>query len=228
MQLSDAERHYHLAQWDLPKESTKTFASFIAEKMESTSEVADLCCGGGAPTAYLAARFPMAKFLGLDLNDGLIHDAKAKEGVPNLSFGVMDATAPKGVLSDGVVSMHSISWFPRFEMLLGPVLELIKPKWAAFSSLFYEGDISSVNVVTEHTTGREMYYNVYALPAISRFCEERGYELTRAEPFDISFDLERDNPDVMGTYTEVLSSGRRLQISGPLLMPWYNVLIERK
>tara|TARA_B100000768_G_scaffold181492_1_gene204716 strand:+ start:547 stop:756 length:210 start_codon:yes stop_codon:yes gene_type:complete len=51
--------------------------------------------------------------------------------------------------------------------------------------------------------------------------------------FDIDVDIENPtNPDLMSTYTEKLLSKsnegkeKRLQISGPVLMDWKNILIE--
>ena len=101
------------------------------------------------------------------------------------------------------------------------------------TSLFYEGDITCHIEVDEHLKNKKYFYNVYSLPAISRLCLKYGYNLKTFIPFDIDIDIEKpDNLNIMGTYTETIfdkdaSVKKRLQISGPLLMNWYMLLIEK-
>ena len=44
--------------------------------------------------------------------------------------------------------------------------------------------------------------------------------------FDIGIDLEKPPIDVMGTYTEKLDSGKRIQISGAVVMSWKIIRID--
>ena len=55
------------------------------------------------------------------------------------------------------------------------------------------------------------------------FLAERGYTVFRAEPFEIDIDIPKPEHLDMGTYTVKTEDGKRLQISGALLMPWYSV-----
>ena len=71
------------------------------------------------------------------------------------------------------------------------------------------------------------------MPEVARFCAGHGYAVTRDAPFEIGIDLARPaSPDYMGTYTvqaqEAGGVAGRLQISGPLLMNWRFLLIERQ
>lgn len=108
------------------------------------------------------------------------------------------------------------------------------PNFLALTSLFYEGNISCHIEVEEHKKNRKCFYNVYSLPELEVFCEKSGYLLKKFAPFNIDIDLQRpDNMDAMGTYTErIMAQGsgseKRIQISGPLLMNWYMVLIQKK
>jgi hypothetical protein len=110
----------------------------------------------------------------------------------------------------------------------------MNPNWIALTSMFYEGDITCRTEVDEHKRNRKSFYNVYSLPAISRLCEAEGYDLTMSTPFEIDIDIDRPRDlDIMGTYTKRVVSNNankfeRLQISGPLLMSWYMVLIQKR
>ena len=134
---------------------------------------------------------------------------------------------------DGVVSLQTLSWLPDCEAPLVEVFRKLQPGWMALTSLFYPGDITCRIEVEEHKKRKKCFYNVYSLPEISRVCEREGYALTRATRFDIDIDIERPRDmDAMGTYTkrvigDDIDGSHRLQISGPLLMNWYMVLIEK-
>ena len=79
--------------------------------------------------------------------------------------------------------------------------------------------------------------NTYSLKQIDEFCVENGYFLSSWKDFDIDIDIDIEkgaNLDIMGTYTEqILSKSnkkapiKRLQISGPVLMNWKNILLKR-
>ena len=64
-----------------------------------------------------------------------------------------------------------------------------------------------------------------------RLAIKHGYEIVKSDRFDIEIDIPKPtNIDLMGTFTEKVegsSDYQRLQISGPLLMNWYFVLIKR-
>jgi hypothetical protein len=56
---------------------------------------------------------------------------------------------------------------------------------------------------------------------------KEGYDRFDWTPFDIDIDLPKTDYKWMGTYTERLEDGRRLQRSGPILMPWHFVCAAR-
>lgn len=228
--LDETARQYHLAQWRQEKQSTRAFADFIAGELGNSRLVVDLGCGAGACTNYLATKNPSVQFSGVDLSAELIRIATDfGKSTPNLRFMQGDWFSLQPNFYDGAVSLQTLSWLPEFEAPLEQIFSKIKPKWFAATSLFYEGDISCRIEVNEHARGRTSFYNVYSLPAIARFCEQRGYHLTRSAQFHIGIDLEKpSNLDAMGTYTRKTEAGERLQISGPLLMPWHMIMIERQ
>lgn len=132
---------------------------------------------------------------------------------------------------DGVVSLQTLSWLPEMVNPMTQIFEVIKPGWIGLTSLFYEGDISCRIEVFEHSRGRKTFYNVYSLKELNRLAIKYGYEIVKSNRFDIEIDIPKPtNTDLMGTFTEKIegsSDYKRLQISGPLLMNWYFVLIKK-
>jgi SAM-dependent methyltransferase len=233
--LDERAFKYHLSQWDDPKRSTIFFSRFVQDALVGPGQVVDLGCGAGAATAYIAERCPNRSFLGIDLSSELIQVANQlahSKAFKNLSFRTDDwfNLGPYSTV-DGVISLQSISWLPEFETPLEQIFEKISPRWVALSSLFYEGDISCKIEVDEHSRDRQSFYNVYSLPAVARFCARSNYRLSKSAPFHMDIDIPKPaDPDLMGTYTVAVQgtgTPSRLQISGPLLMNWYCVLLER-
>jgi SAM-dependent methyltransferase len=238
-------------------ESTKEFLAFISGNLTESRQVVDLGCGAGATTSYIASKFSGVSFIGIDLDSSLIDLAKKqnpKVTASNVDFhvGNLFEVEDKGLVKlfhesrsdrdkvkendnqeiDGVISLATLSWLDNFEEPIKQIVENIGPQWIGLSSLFYEGEISCVIKVIEHERQKESNYNVYSLKNLDRFVSQFGYKITRYNVFDIGIDLPTPpHKDLMQTYTEkILSENaeiRRIQISGPLLMNWYFVLIER-
>jgi trans-aconitate methyltransferase len=229
MTLSDLDSEtlaYHRRQWERPYESTVAFADFIGPWAAASNSIVDIGCGTGANTVYLAKWF-RARFVGIDSSRELIDEARNHP--TGVTFEVGDAyrlTERFGV--DGVISLQAFSWMPEIEGPLGQICSKIKPRWIAFSSLFYEGDISCHIVVDEPRRPRQSYYNIYSIPRTVACMKMHGYKAARIKPYEIDVDLPKpDNPDLMKTWTLPDEDGRRLQISGPLLLPWYFMCFEK-
>jgi len=217
---------YHSQQVIAPYRSTIAMHAWLKSKgcFLAKTRILDMCCGQGGPTAYLATQEPQCDFMGMDLDEGLIDKAITQD---NLHFRVGDIFAPPldcyGKF-DGVVSFQVLSWLSDVERPLREIGKL-KPKWIAASSLFYDGPISVDRTVHDHESGKHHYYNIYSLPQTQKLLAGMGYETFHSAPFDIDIDLPRPTAG-LGTYTEMTPSGRRLQISGPMLMPWYFILAK--
>jgi hypothetical protein len=107
----------------------------------------------------------------------------------------------------------------------------LAPQWIALTSLFYDGPVSCTIEVTEYDDGLEPhragFYNVYSLPVVIEYMQSNGYPDLVSTPFEIDMDLPKPKKRLMTTYTEKLEDGHRLQVSGPLLMPWYFIAARR-
>jgi ubiquinone/menaquinone biosynthesis C-methylase UbiE len=227
---------YHKQQWKHPKESTKAFSKFFRNELLNSRSVIDLGTGAGAATYYLATEYSKINFIGMDHSDKLLEIAKMmskKFKLRNLSFETGDwfNLDKKSNGIDGVISLQTLSWLSEIEKPMTQIFEVIKPNWIGISSLFYEGDISCQIEVFEHSRNRKSFYNVYSLKELSRLAVLYGYEVVNFERFDIGIDIPKPkNIDLMGTFTEKVEGSldyQRIQISGPLLMNWYFVLLKK-
>ena len=232
-----ASIQYHLNQWDNPKESTKEFEKFISKYLVPGTTIIDIGCGAGAATAYLANKHPEINFIGIDYEKELVElaiDYKSKKNIKNLFFecgDIFNINSKKNI--HGVISLQTISWIDNFEKPLEEIIEKLNPKWISMTGLFYEGDITCRIEVEEFIkNSRKVFYNTYSIPSLNRYCKTLNYEISKYLPFEISIDLIKpNNNDILGTYTEKIIVNeidfKRIQISGPLLMNWYTILINK-
>lgn len=189
----------------------------------------DVGCGAGANTLYLGKKCKESQVVGIDIEKMLIDVEKPK--LPNVTFEQADLyhLDPKFKdLFDGVVSFQTLSWLPDYKKALKSICE-INPKWIIMSALFYEGKINYYIQLEdeEEKGGGEQFYNIYSIPLVRDYLKELGYKKFDYRRFDISIDLAKPSGFEMGTYTEKTEDGRRLQISGALLMPWYFIYSEK-
>jgi ubiquinone/menaquinone biosynthesis C-methylase UbiE len=201
-----------------------------------SQSILDIGAGAGAATYYLAHRNLQADFIGIDYSNEIIDIAKKTSrefNLTNLSFETGDwfNLDKKWAGVGGVISLQTLSWLPEMKNPMTQIFEVIKPDWIGLTSLFYEGDISCRIEVFENIRSRKSFYNVYSLKELNRLAFEYGYEIVKSNRFDIEIDIPKPtNIDLMGTFTEKIggsSDYRRLQISGPLLMNWFFVLIKK-
>jgi ubiquinone/menaquinone biosynthesis C-methylase UbiE len=181
--------------------------------------------------AYLAQRHPETQFTVFDISDKLITIGKKqihKLGLKNVNFLLGDIVTHDFVDSyDCVICLQTLSWLESYQVFLGSMLKKLRPKHLGLTSLFYEGDISAKINITEHQINRKSYYNVYSMPELVRFLSECGYNEVQYLPFEIDIDIPKSREvDRMSTYTLPLdhhSGPQKIQISGPVMMPWYLV-----
>jgi hypothetical protein len=123
-----------------------------------------------------------------------------------------------------VISLQTLSWLPSYQKAIDAITKL-SPKWIALTSLFYDGPVEAKTVITQFgdTTEEDivLHYNTYSIPEVKLYLHERGFTDFKYVRFDMPIDLPRNSDGKMQTYIEKTDDGRRLQVSGPLLLNWY-------
>ncbi len=238
--LAGVDTEYHERQFKEPYRSTVAFCDWLESigymERESHYRIMDLCCGEGANIWYMARRWPRCDFVGIDINTSLVNKGNTflqTAGVKRSLLEVGDIyRLDNKYLSafDGIVSYQTLSWLPDWQQPM-EVMARLDVKWIALSSLFYDGQVECNIEVKTYDSNlslvKESFYNVYALPIVKEFLREKGYTDFFSTPFEIDIDLPDLGKRVMGSYTAKLENGHRLQISGPLLMPWYFIAAKR-
>ena len=233
-------KEYHARQFSKPYPSTVAFCDWLEKigyiRPDSELRILDIGTGQGANIFYMGKRYPNCTFLGMDINDENIsigNQLLNRAGLSNCNLQVGDIYAidEKHISAfDGVMSLQTLNWLPGFEEPLGCIANL-RANWIALISLFYAGEVSCDISVKQYdkdlNSNLDIHYNVYSLPVVERFMLVQDYGEFQFNKFEIDIDLPKPDSRLMTTYTETLEDGRRLQISGPLLMPWYFIGCQR-
>lgn len=194
----------------------------------------DACCGIGHISFLLNQISPKSTFIGVDQTAYLIKEAKKLcKNTKNIFFEVGDVydlpqKYPKQF--DISINWKTISWLPYYDEMIKTLVAVTK-KHIFLSSLFYDGDIDFQIKVREFKKeagkdGFNSFYNVYSFHHFEEFVYSLGVKNIEAWDFDIDIDIPKPPIDQMGTYTLKLESGKRLQISGAVIMSWKIIRID--
>ena len=216
---------------EIDKDLERIMLPFIKTKK---CTILDACCGIGHISYFLSEISPESKFLGVDQTTYLIEEAKKLcLNNSNITFeinDIFDITTKYSKTFDISISWRTLSWLPYYEQMLRDLFAVTKHH-IFISSLFYDGDIDFITQVREFKkeTGKEHfndYYNVYSLPQFRKFVYALGAKNIEIYDFEISKDLPKPPIDQLGAYTLRLEDGKRLQISGAILLPWKIIRID--
>lgn len=222
--------NYHLKQYEVPYRSTVSFIDFIRKSIntEEASSVIDVGCGGGANVFWMTEQLPEFQFTGVDIDEQAIELASDKN--PKHQFQVSDFTKVTEEFEPESYDYVFASQFiitTDFDLYF--FLEKAKhlgKKGIFLTGLFSEGYIEQFNKCFDSEANWEFEYKIYSLPKMADWLKEKYNAEVTFEPFEIDMDIPKPKDIRFGTYTEKLESGKRLQISGYMVMPWYNVFIK--
>jgi SAM-dependent methyltransferase len=236
------DQGYYEAQYSNPYRSTIAFLDWLTELgMVSKTErikVLDVGAGMGETLFHFAQSYPNIEWVGLDINPDLVQIGNQRleqMGLKNVKLiqgDLYDLDVKLVGEFDGLVCLQTLSWLPDFKDPLKEFSKL-RPKWIALSSLFYDGNVAAKTEITVYDSDnydqakQEFFYNTYSLPAVENFARGLGYAKFKFTPFNIDIDIERPAHKLMGTYTQQVRNGERLQLSGPILMNWKFVLVAK-
>ncbi len=91
--------------------------------LANPARIIDIGCGPGNSTEILAARWPMAKILGIDNSEAMIR--RARDKYPAIDWRVADASAFNPVEGFDIVFANAvIHWIPNHEKLLSHLFSM--------------------------------------------------------------------------------------------------------
>lgn len=237
--MDDENLKFHMNQYEKPYRSTVKFLEYLKSKVKRTGNVIlDLGCGAGAVLGYLLQDKRIFEGgVGVDINKYLVEEGNRilmERNITNCELWERDFNELKKTdfrRVDGIISLQTFNILPNYYEIVQCMCRL-EPNWIAFTTLGFEGLIDYEIRLHDYTKNKdgdytEVFYNIYSLPKMKEYFENLGYSKFDYKEFDIDIDLPQTNKMGRGTYTIKMEQGKRMQISGGLMMPWYFVFVER-
>ena len=228
---------YHLRQFKQPYRSTIALGRFLSDVLKDfQGQALDVGCGAGANIFYLAHQFPRLKWTGLDIAGEILYPASRPLFVQNQ----LDVELISGDFFrlrerfqnrrfDLVLSLQTLMTLPAYDQALEELLSVTEG-WLVLTTPLTEFNVDVKNEVMDYTWPEgcqgPYYYSVFGLPRLEAFCQQHGCSRFIVEAFDIDIDLPIQERKGFATYTQTLASGRRLQFTGPVFLPWKFVLAK--
>lgn len=229
----DRVEAYHLAQYDEMYRKTASLLEFASVHLdEDRPRILDVGCGAAADAHYFSREHPDWEITGVDLDPSLIDVAREKNaGNDRLNFEVADMNdLPERYGPDSFTHVFSIQFLATAPVELTDFVDVtldLATEGVMVHSLFTEGHIEQYSQTKNLDDGWEAVYKIFSLDRFADEVHERAPEAEITyERFDIDVDLPKPDEPLFKTYTVTTESGDRLQISGYMLMPWYNVYID--
>lgn len=215
-------------------EMDKYFEKIIFPHIKSKKlKILDACCGIGQISHYMRQINSDLKISGIDQTSFLIEEAKKlwkEEGIDFQVADLYDYSKKHKKEYDLTINWKTLSWLPHYDEMIKSLFNLTRDH-IFISSLFYDGDIDFEIKVREYQTevGKKKfnyYFNVYSLPRFKNFVSDLGAKNMEVFDFEINTDIEKPPINQVGTYTEKLENGKRLQISGNIIQSWKILRID--
>ena len=244
--LSERHLDYHRRQFAEPYRSTVRLGQFVRDTLGDCTvpyQALDVGCGSGANIYHLAQMLPNTSWVGFDMNESLFDLGNElideRGGLSNpVQFMAGDFYRLEEHLLvrsfDLVFSIQTLSWLPEYEKPLSQLLSMLRRDGGAafITSLFTDSMVDARIEITQYHEGKfeegegPAFYNVYCLERFREICLRQGASEVVAIDFEMDVDIPIPSTRDMGTYTRKMADGHRLQVSGPLLMPWKFVAVR--
>jgi ubiquinone/menaquinone biosynthesis C-methylase UbiE len=225
---AEAEEYYlkHLAQ--------KSGQQLLLESIISSNppclstNIMDVGCGAGTLIFHVSKMYPAANFTLVDMNEEALSLANSVlSDLPNKTFScssIYDLSQFRNT-QNIVFCWMTILCLDKPDAALYQLIDTLAPGGKLYiSSLFnLQHDVDIYAHFLDHTRasakeGKMMQYNTLSSKTISEWLSGR-VESYKIHEFSPDFDLPLNSRGI-GTYTVKDDAGRRLQISGGMLMNW--------
>lgn len=233
---------YHIRQYEEIYGSTREMIRFMAECLGPNSgslDLLDVACGGGANIWHMSRNWPDWRFMGLDLSADRIAYAEnqhARRGSTNATFHQGNLFQLQRVTAghrfEVVTFYQTLLLFDckSYPDVLAALLA-VATDWVFISSLFTDHGMDVISDIRLHVPCNEypegkVRYTTLCAERFAATAHSLGVKKVVFKDYRIDMDLCGPSQGGLGTYTVKTQSGRRLQFSGAVYMPWKFVALQ--
>lgn len=222
MKDTAAAEIYYLRSLETKTQQQLLLEDLVSKLPRAPKSVADIACGSGSASHHLSQLLPDAHFELVDLNPNAIDLARrAMEGRRfEARIGDIYALPLEPEAVDLAICWQTLSWIDAPAAAVSELVRIIRPGGTVLASSLFniDADVDIHARMVDRTRQATYDYHTYSLASVTEWLAESKCRFD-VIPFTIGIDLPRTGRG-LGTYTETLANGRRLEISAGLLMNW--------
>ena len=185
--------------------------------------IVDAGTGGGANLYYIAKKYTMHNFIGIDTNSHYLNqaiDTHKNLGIKNTRFEYLDVINTSKLQADiiGSAQVLNILDFQEGKDFLESSFKNAK-KGVFVSSLFTNRNLEYDITIHDNIINKKIHYNIHSIGEVVKIAKKYGFILDMSVDFEMDIDL----PDVwegLGTHTVNTKDNKLLQFTDVLYLPW--------
>lgn len=199
-----------------------------ANKPTAHAQIADIACGAGTLSYHISKLFPEAHFSLIDVNKSalelagnVLKDVKNKQ---LLEGSIYDLSAFKEKF-DIIFCWMTLLALDKPKEALDQLLSTVKTGGKLYASTLFNfnHDVDVYAHFVDHTreSGKEgifMQYNTFSMHTLDKWLSGKVSSY-KVHEFNPETDFEYNGKGI-GTFTVMTKEGKRLQVSGGMLMSW--------
>jgi len=225
-----ATHDYHIRQYENIYETTRGLLELMDECIPDMSarKIADVACGAGANVIHMLRRWPKTECVGFDLcatdleyaQTHVPSDLKERVEYKKADLFKLAEKEPASKFACTTL-MQTLLLFNADEYpdVLRNIIH-ISNEWVFLSGLFADHNMDVTMKIRDHLREDYVFYHIQDIARFEQKCMQLGVEEVIMRDFDISIDLTAPEEGGIGTWTQKMNDGRRLQFSGAVPMPW--------
>lgn len=222
-----AEAFYRSSSLRDKPEQQKRLEALVAALPVPPQAIADIACGDGTTSRYLSEVCPRSSYTLVDRFESALAFAKAatKDQTANCLLGDIHALPLKTDSYDVVVCWQTLSWLTKPDEAVRELVRICRPGGRVYASSLFNAcvDVDVYASVVDHhrrsaSQGWSVAYNTYSMRSVREWTAGLVAEV-QLHDFEMPIDLSYSGRG-LGTRTVRLADGKRLQISGGMLLNW--------
>lgn len=225
-----ATHDYHVRQYETIYESTRGLLELMDDCIPDMGARvnADVACGAGANIVHMLRRWPQTSYVGFDLCDTDLEYAESHVPVDLAGrveykkanfFKLVENESADQFACTTLMQTLLLFNADEYPEVLRNIIH-ISSEWVFLTSLFADHNMDVTMQIRDHVRNDNVFYNIHDIPRFEQNCRQLGVEEIIIRDFNISIDLTAPAEGGVGTWTQKLSDGKRLQFSGAVPMPW--------
>ncbi len=206
------------------EEQMKALFTLLKKDFLKHNKVLEAGCGPGRLIYFLNKFNNQQEYYGLDyLKENVVLARKLFKEQLNIKIfkgDLYDLGKKYKKYFDIIISYKTLPWLPEYQQVMKELISAAKKK-IYLTALFIDGNFSFTVKVANLDNKTLTYLNTYNQNEFKNFCLKNGATRVNFHDFKLKINLPKpQNMKSLKTYTQKLTTGQNLEITGVVVLNW--------